>query len=231
MSVLEAKGIVKSYRGRGKTPVEVLRGVELSAESGERVAIVGRSGSGKTTLLNILGGLDSPDSGNVSVCGVEMFGGFGGARRRQRLRASKIGFVFQSYHLMPDLDIFENVLLAHLAGGSGVTRREAEERAKRLIEAVGLAGRMRHLPSELSGGEQQRVALARSLMCRPSLILADEPTGNLDSLTGAEIMDLLVALSSGPDGAPALVMVTHSPEAAARCNRILRLESGVFALS
>ena len=225
--VLEASGIVKSYRRRGEKPLDVLCGVSLSVARGERVAIVGRSGSGKTTLLNIMGGLDEPDAGNVSVDGIPLFGGIGAARRRQRARSGKIGFVFQAYRLMPDLDVAENVALPCLAGGCGMSRREARARAMELLEKVGLAGRASHLPSELSGGEQQRAALARALIRGPRLILADEPTGNLDSLTGAEIMDMLFAMSR--DCSLAVVMVTHSPDAASRCDRVLRLESGRFA--
>ena len=226
MTVLEARGLEKTYRGRGKSPLRILKGVSFSVEAGSRVAIVGRSGAGKTTLLNILGGLDAPDSGNVFVDGVPLFGGFLAGRRRQRLRARKIGFVFQSYHLLPDLDIVENVLLPSLAAG-GIARSGARARALDLLDRVGLSGRVRHMPSELSGGEQQRLALARALMCNPELILADEPTGNLDSLTGAEIMDLLFELSES--GTMSLVMVTHSAEAASRCGTVLRLDSGTIA--
>ena len=183
--------------------------------------VSGFLGAGKTTLLNILGGLDRPSSGDVSLAGESLFRGFGAARRRNRLRATKIGFIFQSYHLMPELDIVENVLLPSMTGYARLAH--ARERAKELLEKVGLVDRLDHLPTELSGGEQQRVALARALMCRPEIIFADEPTGNLDRLTGSEIMKLLFEVNGEP---LAVVMVTHSAEAAAMCDRTLTLDGG-----
>ncbi|MCQ2390717.1 MAG: ABC transporter ATP-binding protein [Kiritimatiellae bacterium] len=221
MALLEVSDIVKSYRIPGQQPIRVLDGVSFNVEAGEHVAIVGRSGAGKTTLLNILGGLDRPSSGDVSLDGESLFRGFGAARRRNRLRATKIGFIFQSYHLMPELDIVENVLLPSMTGYARLVH--ARERAKELLEKVGLADRLDHLPTELSGGEQQRVALARALMCRPEIIFADEPTGNLDRLTGSEIMKLLFEVNGDP---LAVVMVTHSAEAAAMCDRTLTLDGG-----
>ena len=197
------------FRIPGQKPIEVLRGVNLSVRAGEKVAIVGRSGAGKSTLLNILGGLERQTSGTVT-------------------RPRNIGFVFQQYHLMPELTVFENVLLPTMAASfSGErTPRANAARAKELLAKVGLADRMAHLPSELSGGEQQRVALARALVTDPPLVLADEPTGNLDAMTGAEILRILQNLSEG--SSVSLVMVTHSPEAAAICDRVLRLESGTL---
>ena len=221
MALLEVLDIVKSYRIPGQQPIRVLDGVSFGVEAGEHVAIVGRSGAGKTTLLNILGGLDRPSSGDVSLAGESLFRGFGAARRRNRLRATKIGFIFQSYHLMPELDIVENVLLPSMTGYARLAH--ARERAKELLEKVGLVDRLDHLPTELSGGEQQRVALARALMCRPEIIFADEPTGNLDRLTGSEIMKLLFEVNGEP---LAVVMVTHSAEAAAMCDRTLTLDGG-----
>ena len=221
MALLEVSDIVKSYRIPGQQPIRVLDGVSFDVEAGEHVAIVGRSGAGKTTLLNILGGLDRPSSGDVSLAGESLFRGFGAARRRNRLRATKIGFIFQSYHLMPELDIVENVLLPSMTGYARLAH--ARERAKELLEKVGLVDRLDHLPTELSGGEQQRVALARALMCRPEIIFADEPTGNLDRLTGSEIMKLLFEVNGEP---LAVVMVTHSAEAAAMCDRTLTLDGG-----
>ncbi len=221
MKLLEVENIVKEYRLPGQKPIRVLDGVSFSVSPGEHVAIVGRSGAGKTTLLNILGGLDRPTSGDVSLGGEQLFKGLGAARRRNRLRATAIGFIFQSYHLMPELDIVENVLLPSMTGYANVPNARA--RAKELLSKVGLADRLDHLPAELSGGEQQRVALARALMCRPKLILADEPTGNLDRLTGAEIMRLLFEVNGDP---LSVVMVTHSTEAAAMCDRTLTLEKG-----
>ena len=213
--LLSVKSLCKSYRIPGQPPIEVLKGVSFDVASGERVAVVGRSGAGKSTLLNMLGGLDSPDVGSVTLDGRRITG---------KVRAAKIGFVFQSYNLMPELDVLENVTLPARSMRSPVSLGAAKRRAAELLEKVGLSGRAGHLPAELSGGEQQRVALARALVCGPELILADEPTGNLDSLTGADIMRLLVDLSSGTD--LALVMVTHSAEAAAACSRVLRLEAG-----
>ena len=221
MALLEVFDIVKSYRIPGQQPIRVLDGVSFGVEAGEHVAIVGRSGAGKTTLLNILGGLDRPSSGDVSLADESLFRGFGAARRRNRLRATKIGFIFQSYHLMPELDIVENVLLPSMTGYARLAH--ARERAKELLEKVGLVDRLDHLPTELSGGEQQRVALARALMCRPEIIFADEPTGNLDRLTGSEIMKLLFEVNGEP---LAVVMVTHSAEAAAMCDRTLTLDGG-----
>lgn len=222
--LLEAKDVAKAYRLPGQKPIRVLDGVSFSVAAGEHVAIVGRSGAGKTTLLNILGGLDRPTSGDVALDGESLFRGFGAARRRNRLRATKIGFIFQSYHLMPELDIVENVLLPSMTGAARIPAAKA--RARALLEKVGLGDRLGHLPAELSGGEQQRVALARALMCRPEVILADEPTGNLDALTGAEILKLLFEVNETPI---ACVMVTHSAEAAARCDRVLRLDAGRLA--
>ena len=226
MSLLEVEELVKSYKIPGAKPVQVLKGISFSVSAGERLAVVGRSGAGKTTLLNIIGALDIPDSGDVRINGHSMFKGFFSASRAQRLRASSIGFVFQSYRLFPELDVLENVLLPVLSGRSGVSRKDAVERAMTLLDKVGLAERSNHLPAELSGGEQQRVALARALVCNPKLILADEPTGNLDDLTGADIMKLLVSLTDNEECA--LVMVTHSKEAAAVCSRTIRLDGGLI---
>ena len=210
MIALGTIDICKRFPVPGQKPIEVLRGVNLSVKPGEKVAIIGRSGAGKSTLLNILGGLEKPTSGTVT-------------------RPGNIGFVFQSYHLMPELTVLENVLLPTMAKRfkgrallPGASRRRAEE----LVAKVGLADRMHHLPAELSGGEMQRVALARALVTEPDLVLADEPTGNLDALTGAEILKILSDLSAGKE--VALVMVTHSPEAAAICDRVLTLEGGVL---
>lgn len=221
MALLEVKGVVKEYRLPRQKPIRVLDGVSFAVAAGEHVAVVGRSGAGKTTLLNILGGLDRPTAGDVTFDGASLFAGRGAARRRNRLRATRIGFVFQSYHLMPELDIVENVMLPSMTGAAKIPMARA--RAVGLLEKVGLSGRLGHLPAELSGGEQQRVALARALMCGPELILADEPTGNLDALTGAEILKLLFEINERP---LACVMVTHSVAAAATCDRTLTLDGG-----
>ncbi|MBO7206292.1 MAG: ABC transporter ATP-binding protein [Kiritimatiellae bacterium] len=204
MSVLEVKNVEKSFKIPGCTPVQVLKGVDFSVQPGQRVAILGRSGSGKSTLLHILGGLLKPTSGTVSRC-------------------ANIGFVFQAYHLMPELTVLENVILPTMA--RGMKKAKAFENASRLLNQVGLGNRMEHLPGELSGGERQRVALARALVTEPELVLADEPTGNLDAMTGAGILQMLMQLS---DRKTALVMVTHSREAAEICDRTLRLENGIL---
>lgn len=209
MVVLSTLDITKRFKIPGQKPIEVLKGVSFSVREGEKVAIVGRSGAGKSTLLNILGGLLKPTSGTVS-------------------RPKNFGFVFQSYHLMPELTVLENVLLPTMARRAAAlaTRAASEARARDLIEKVGLGKRLDHLPAELSGGERQRVALARALVTDPSLVLADEPTGNLDAMTGADILRMLSELSG--DGKTSLVMVTHSPAAAAVCDRTLTLEDGVL---
>jgi len=209
MIVLGTIDLKKSFKIPGQKPIEVLKGVNFSVRPGEKVAIVGRSGAGKSTLLNILGGLLRPTSGTVT-------------------RPENFGFVFQSYHLMPELTVLENVLLPTMARRAAAlaTRAASERRARELLARVGLSDRLGHLPAELSGGERQRVALARALVTDPSLVLADEPTGNLDALTGADILRVLADLSRG--GKTALVMVTHSPEAAAVCDRTLALEDGVL---
>ena len=207
MNVLEVKDVVKEYRIPGQPAIRVLDGVSFAVSAGGRVAVTGRSGAGKTTLLNILGGLDKPTSGKVE-CKVNA------------------GFVFQSFRLMPELTVLENVVLPSMAGTRASRVANAAERAKLLLDNVGLSDRAHHLPAELSGGEQQRVALARALMCEPEIIFADEPTGNLDALTGAEILKLLMGFGGKPF---ALVMVTHSAEAAAQCDRTLHLERGKLA--
>ena len=209
MVVLSTLDVKKRFKIPGQKPIEVLKGVSFSVREGEKVAIVGRSGAGKSTLLNILGGLLKPTSGMVS-------------------RPKNFGFVFQSYHLMPELTVLENVLLPTMARRAAAlaTRAASEARARDLIEKVGLGKRLDHLPAELSGGERQRVALARALVTDPALVLADEPTGNLDAMTGADILRMLSDLSG--DGKTSLVMVTHSPAAAAVCDRTLTLEDGVL---
>jgi predicted ABC-type transport system involved in lysophospholipase L1 biosynthesis ATPase subunit len=218
---LEATGISKTYHLR-RVPVMVLDGADLSVAEGETVAIIGRSGAGKSTLLHILGGLDCPDAGTVRVREDDLYALSAG--RRTAIRAHRIGFVFQSYHLLPEMDVLENVMLPAMAYGGARTRRQGREHARRLLETVGLADRARHRPMELSGGEQQRVALARALMNDPELILADEPTGNLDDSTGAIVLDRLFLLAR--EHGRALVMVTHNREIAERCDRILRLTDG-----
>lgn len=205
MAVVVTEGVTKNFRIPGQPAIQVLKGVNLVVEAGEKVAILGRSGAGKSTLLHILGGLLKPTSGTVRI-------------------PRNVGFVFQAYHLMPELTVLENVVLPTLARGS-IKGRAARARARELLEQVGLGDRMDHLPSELSGGERQRVALARALVTDPEVVFADEPTGNLDALTGADILRMLAELSKG---STALVMVTHSQEAAAICDRTLTLADGVL---
>ena len=221
-TAIAAEALHKSYTLHGKR-LEILRGVAFSAEPGETIAIVGRSGAGKSTLLHVLGGLDRPQSGEVFVGGRPLYALSG--RRRTKLRAAAIGFVFQAYHLLPEMDITENVMLPAMALGR-LSRAAMRARAEALLDRVGLAGRLRHTPLELSGGEQQRAAIARALMNEPPLLLADEPTGNLDEATGAQVLDLLFALAR--ERQAVLVMVTHSPATAARCARTLTLEDGVL---
>jgi predicted ABC-type transport system involved in lysophospholipase L1 biosynthesis ATPase subunit len=205
--------------------VEVLRGADLRMEPGESVAIVGASGSGKSTLLHILGALDRPESGRVLVGNEDVYAM--DESRRGRLRAETIGFVFQSYHLLGEMSVVENVMLPALAVRPlGMPSSAVRRRACDLLESVGLGHRLEHRPQELSGGEQQRTALARSMMNRPSLILADEPTGNLDDETGRHVLDTLFGMA-GRDGVT-LAIVTHSAAVAARCGRQLRLSSGVL---
>jgi len=215
-AVLSARGVRKSYPS-GDILLEVLRGVDLDIAAGESVSIRGESGSGKSTLLNLLAGLDAPDSGAVEWEGSPDTG----AGRR----AAYLGMVFQSFYLVPELDAFANVLLARrILGG---VDRAARDRARELLDHVGLAGRSHHLPTHLSGGERQRVAIARALMNRPRLILADEPTGNLDERTGSGVVELLLGLCSS--AATALVLVTHNAAHAEKTGRRLILESGVLA--
>ncbi len=221
MMILDATEIHKTYLLPQKQ-VHVLKGASLQVEAGERVAIIGRSGAGKSTLLHVLGGLDHPDSGDIRIMGQSLYRL--SPRVRTALRAAKIGFVFQSYHLLPEMDVTENVMLPAMTGVRSISRLKMRQQATELLAQVGLSDRLNHTPLELSGGEQQRVALARALINEPALILADEPTGNLDRMTGAQIMDMLFGLSKTRE--LALVMVTHSAETAALCDRVYELQDG-----
>ena len=208
--VLGTIDVTKTFCLPGQKPIEVLKGVNLSVYRGEKVVIVGRSGAGKSTLLHVLGGLLKPTKGTVS-------------------RPKNVGFVFQAFHLMPDLTVEENVLLPTMTPNfmaQGIASSHVRKRVRELLDRVGLSGRLRHLPSQLSGGECQRVALARALITDPDVVLADEPTGNLDALTGSDILRILADLSVGRGAA--LVLVTHSPAAAAVCDRSLTLVDGVL---
>ena len=214
--VLSARGLRKSFPS-GDAVLEVLRGVDLDVAAGESVSIRGESGSGKSTLLNLLAGLDAPDSGTVT------WGGSPDTRASRR--AAYLGMVFQSFYLVPELDAFSNVLLARrILGGVDAPARA---RARALLGEVGLAARAHHLPAHHSGGGRQRVALARALMNEPKLIVADEPTGNLDERTGNEVVDLLLGLCSSAN--TALVLVTHNGAHAAKTRRSLTLTAGAFS--
>ncbi len=221
--LIEAENLHKRYVLK-HSEVCVLRGANLCVQSGETVAVIGRSGAGKSTLLHILGGIDPPDvgSGPVRIGGEDLYGVSG--HRRTRLRASSIGFVFQTYHLLSEMDVLENVLLPARAAGRSTPA--IRRRALELLAAVGVSDRVRHTPLELSGGEQQRVAIARALINDPSVVLADEPTGNLDRETGASVLDLLFSLTR--DRGHALVMVTHNESIAKTCGRCLLLDEGVL---
>jgi lipoprotein-releasing system ATP-binding protein len=220
-AILQAQSVTKEFRDADRR-LQVLRGIDLTLNRGEAVAIVGPSGAGKSTLLHILGGIDRPTSGKVSVEGKD----FDTLRDRARakFRNRTIGFIFQFHHLLPDFSALENTLMPGLIAGDGVTA--LRESATDLLTALGLGERLTHRPAKLSGGEQQRVALARALINRPSLILADEPTGNLDEETGSAVIDLLWRHTVG--AGRTLLIVTHEAEIAARADRTLRLHDGIL---
>ncbi|AJF06895.1 ABC transporter ATP-binding protein [Geoalkalibacter subterraneus] len=221
LPLIDAQGVKKTFN----TPhgaVEVLRGVDLRIDSGERVAIIGYSGAGKTTLMHILGALDRPDSGQVLFEGRDIFSLRGGALDEFRNRT--VGFVFQFHQLLPEFNALENVMMPSLV--ARCDRREAEKNARELLQDVGLGHRLLHKPGELSGGEQQRVAIARALSRSPRLLLADEPTGNLDSKTSDEIYLLLERLHR--DRGLTMVVVTHSHSLAARMDRMVHMEDGLL---
>jgi putative ABC transport system ATP-binding protein len=218
--IVQASGVHKIYH-TGQVSVPALRGVDLSVRRGEMVAIMGPSGSGKTTLLNCLSGLDTADEGQIAIEGVslpEM-----SDRERTAYRAQRMGFVFQFYNLLPVLSAVENVELPLLV--SGVRLREARKRALEALAQVGLAPRANHRPAELSGGERQRTTIARALVNRPALVWADEPTGDLDSETADEIMDVLVELNR--EQGLTFILVTHDRRVGARCGRIVRMRDGL----
>lgn len=220
--LIEVRQAAKQYRLE-RIAIDVLRDVSLTVRKGERVSIMGASGAGKSTLLHLLGGLDRPTKGQVLFEGRDLYGLSSG--NRTEVRATRIGFVFQSYHLLPELDLVDNVLLPALSR-PGALRRMEELRARAigLLDRVGLKARAAHRPLELSGGEQQRAALARALMNNPELILADEPTGNLDSHTGQQVLDYLFALVR--ESGHTLILVTHNDAVAALCDRQLVLRDG-----
>jgi predicted ABC-type transport system involved in lysophospholipase L1 biosynthesis ATPase subunit len=217
--ILVASGLRKTY-ALGPRQIEVLRGIDLRVRRGEALVIVGASGAGKSTLLHLLGGLDAPSDGEVSLDGASLFAM--STAGRTRLRNERIGFVFQAYNLLPELDALENVCLPALLQSR--SREPIAERGMELLRAVGLGERAEHRPAELSGGEQQRVAIARALMNRPRVLLADEPTGNLDSKTGEAILDLLWEMRA--ESGTTLVMVTHDEHIARRGERLLEIADG-----
>lgn len=217
MTVLETKNLKKVY-GKGDTAVHALRGVSLTVEKGEFVAIVGTSGSGKSTLLHLLGGLDRPTAGEVIVDGKSVF-----SFKDEELtifRRRKIGFIFQSYNLVPVLSVYDNIVLPIELDGNEPDQRYTDL----LIRALGLESKRNHLPDKLSGGQQQRVAIARALAAKPALILADEPTGNLDSRTSQDVMGVLKITSQKLR--QTIVMITHNEEIAQLADRIIRIEDG-----
>ncbi|MEP1493888.1 ABC transporter ATP-binding protein [Pseudophaeobacter sp.] len=219
-AVLELKAVTKSYNQGAANQIDVLRGVDLTLNAGEMVALVAPSGAGKSTLLHIAGLLDVPDSGSVSVAGQDISGK--GDSMRTSLRRQELGFVYQFHHLLPEFTALENIILPQLA--NGIAQRAAEARAEELLALVGLSARAQHRPAALSGGEQQRVGFCRALANRPRVLLADEPTGNLDPGTSDQVFAALMDLVAGT-GLSALV-ATHNPELAARMDRRVKLEQG-----
>ena len=217
MTILETKDLRTVY-GSGDTEVRALDGVDLTVEKGEFVAVVGTSGSGKSTLLHMLGGLDRPTGGTVTVDGKEL-----SAMRDEELtifRRRKIGFVFQNYNLVPVLNVYENIVLPIQLDGNAPDKAYVE----RIIETLGLEAKLQNLPNNLSGGQQQRVAIARALAAKPAIILADEPTGNLDSATSLDVMGLLKVTAQ--KFSQTIVMITHNEELAQMADRIIRIEDG-----
>ena len=217
MTILETKDLRKVY-GSGDTEVRALDGVDLTVEKGEFVAVVGTSGSGKSTLLHMLGGLDRPTGGTVTVDGREL-----SAMRDEELtifRRRKIGFVFQNYNLVPVLNVYENIVLPIQLDGKAPDKGYVDQ----IIETLGLGNKLQNLPNNLSGGQQQRVAIARALAAKPAIILADEPTGNLDSATSLDVMGLLKVTAQ--KFSQTIVMITHNEELAQMADRIIRIEDG-----
>ncbi len=220
MGVLELKKISKSYQ-LGNQQIEVIKDISLTIEAGEFLALMGPSGSGKSTLLHLLGCLDHPTQGEYFFQGREVFSL--SEQERAFFRASCIGFIFQSFNLIPELTLFQNVELPFLYQSIEISKKERRERICEALEQVQLSHRLHHLPSQLSGGEAQRAAIARALVIQPLLILADEPTGNLDSKTGEKILDIFHTLHSQ---GTTLVLVTHDPQVSRHCRRIIQVRDG-----
>jgi ABC-type lipoprotein export system ATPase subunit len=222
--ILTVAGVHKTYL-LGKSEIHVLKGASLSVARGEFLAITGASGSGKSTLLHLMGALDVPDRGRITFNGTDPFAG--SAAQRDHLRNIHFGFVFQFYHLLPELTTLENVLMPAMVRHSVLgwlhKRFACKARARKILEEMGLKGRLGHRPNELSGGELQRVAIARALMNEPQVLLADEPTGNLDTRTGKGILELLQSLNRSGQ---TIVMVTHDPKVAAAADRVISLVDG-----
>jgi len=218
-TMIQCRGVSKRYQ-KGKTTVTPLENLDLEVARGEFLALMGPSGSGKTTLLNLLSGIDTPSDGSLKIAGTELAGL--SRRALTRWRARHVGYIFQLYHLVPVLTAFENVELPLLL--SSMTKKERRDRVSAVLDLVGLSDRADHAPAELSGGQEQRVAIARALVANPPLLVADEPTGDLDRDSASRILDLLGRLSR--EHGKTIVMVTHDPRAAAAADRILHLEKG-----
>lgn len=219
--IIQATGICKSYKQSKKT-LEILKGIDIEIDEGEFVSIVGPSGAGKSTLLHILGGLDQPNTGTVILDNENVYRLKDEARAK--LRNRKIGFVFQFYHLLPEFTAIENVMLPLLVREDKINTKKFEQKSKELLEQVGLGNRLDHKPNQLSGGEQQRVAIARALVNDPKIIFSDEPTGNLDSQSGNEIIELLMELNK--KNKQTLVIVTHDDNIARFSSRVIRMKDG-----
>jgi putative ABC transport system ATP-binding protein len=219
--IIRAKGVTKTY-DTGKVVVEALRGVDLEVRKGEMVAVMGPSGSGKTTLLNTLSGLDEIDSGVIEIDGRDL--AKMSDRERTKYRAENMGFVFQFYNLLPVLSAAENVEMPLLLNGHRLNAKDARRQAQTALEAVGLADQAHQLPAELSGGQRQRVTIARALVNKPAIVWADEPTGDLDTHTAQEIIDLMRKLNK--ENGQTFVIVTHDPEIGAQCDRVITIRDG-----